>query len=98
MSGGASSSGLLAALRGILSEQDCLTGEATQRYLVDHRGLYHGAALAVARPRTVEAISRLLAFCSEKRIGVVPQGGNTSYCGVRRRMNRARSSCFRSSD
>lgn len=32
-------------------------------------------------PRTVDQVSALLAFCNEQRIGVVPQGGNTSYCG-----------------
>jgi FAD/FMN-containing dehydrogenase len=50
-------------------------------YLTDHRRLYHGGALAVAVPRTVEQVSRLLAFCNENRIGVVPYAGNTSYCG-----------------
>jgi FAD/FMN-containing dehydrogenase len=50
-------------------------------FLVDHRQLYHGRALAVAAPRTVEEVSRLLAWCNDERIGVVPQGGNTSYCG-----------------
>ncbi len=49
--------------------------------LVDHRALYRGTALAVVRPRNVPTIQRLLAFCNERRIGVVPQGGNTSYCG-----------------
>jgi len=50
-------------------------------YLTDHRGLYHGRAAAVVLPRTVEQVSRLLAFCNAERIGVVPQGGNTGYCG-----------------
>ena len=50
-------------------------------YLVDHRRLYRGRALGVALPRSVEQISRLLAACNEQRIGVVPHGGNTSYCG-----------------
>jgi FAD/FMN-containing dehydrogenase len=50
-------------------------------YLTDHRRLYHGRALAVALPRSVEQISRLLAHCNGQRIGVVPHGGNTSYCG-----------------
>lgn len=50
-------------------------------YLTDHRRLYRGRALAVAVPRTVDQISRLLAYCNENRIGVVPHGGNTSYCG-----------------
>jgi FAD/FMN-containing dehydrogenase len=50
-------------------------------YLVDHRRLYHGATPCVVRPRSVDEISKLLGWCSERRIGVVPQGGNTSYCG-----------------
>jgi FAD/FMN-containing dehydrogenase len=50
-------------------------------YLTDHRHLYHGRALAVAVPRTVEQVSRLLAYCNENRVGVVPHAGNTSYCG-----------------
>jgi FAD/FMN-containing dehydrogenase len=29
----------------------------------------------------VDQISRLLAYCNDNRIGVVPHGGNTSYCG-----------------
>ena len=50
-------------------------------FLVDHRGLYHGRALAVAAPCTLEEVSRLLAWCNAERLGVVPQGGNTGYCG-----------------
>jgi FAD/FMN-containing dehydrogenase len=50
-------------------------------FLTDHRQLYQGRALAVVVPRTVEQISRLVRFCSEHRIGVVPHGGNTGYCG-----------------
>jgi FAD/FMN-containing dehydrogenase len=49
--------------------------------LRDHRALYRGHALAVVAPADVAAVSRVLAFCNERRIGVVPQGGNTSYCG-----------------
>jgi len=50
-------------------------------YLTDHRKLYQGRALAVIVPRSVEQISRLLRFCNENRIGLVPHGGNTGYCG-----------------
>ena len=50
-------------------------------YLVDHRALYHGRTFAVVAPRSVDEVSALLALCNEQRIGVVPQGGNTSYCG-----------------
>jgi FAD/FMN-containing dehydrogenase len=58
-----------------------LSPEEMAPFLVDHRQLYHGRALAIALPRTVEQVSRLLAWCNEERIGVVPQGGNTGYCG-----------------
>ena len=35
----------------------------------------------VLRPDSTEQVSRILALCHEHRIGVVPVGGNTSYCG-----------------
>jgi FAD/FMN-containing dehydrogenase len=49
--------------------------------LVDHRHLYQGRALAAALPRSTAEVSALLAWCNAHRVGVVPQGGNTSYCG-----------------
>lgn len=48
---------------------------------VDHRKLYEGKALALALPRNTREVSTILAFCNAMCIGVVPQGGNTSYCG-----------------
>ncbi len=68
-------------LRGILAAGDLLTGEACEPYLADHRRLYRGRALAVALPRSVEHVSRVLAACDAARVGVVPHGGNTGYCG-----------------
>jgi FAD/FMN-containing dehydrogenase len=53
----------------------------TAPMLRDHRALYRGHALAVIAPADVAAVSRALAYCNERRIGVVPQGGNTGYCG-----------------
>lgn len=50
-------------------------------FLTDHRQLFRGRALAVVVPRTVEQISRVVRLCNEHGIGVVPHGGNTSYCG-----------------
>lgn len=49
---------------------------------VDHRQLYRGRALALALPRSVEEVSSLLAWCDTEKIAVVPQGGNTGYCGA----------------
>ncbi|HTU66869.1 MAG TPA: FAD-binding oxidoreductase [Steroidobacteraceae bacterium] len=53
----------------------------TAPMLRDHRALYRGHALAVLAPPDVATVSRVLAYCNEHRIGVVPQGGNTGYCG-----------------
>jgi FAD/FMN-containing dehydrogenase len=49
--------------------------------LIDHRKLYRGAAFAAALPRNVDEVARVVSWCNEHRIGVVPQGGNTGYCG-----------------
>ena len=54
---------------------------AAAPFLTDHRRLYQGQALAVALPRNTAEVSALLAWCDAQRVGVVPQGGNTSYCG-----------------
>ncbi len=72
----------LRALTEILGPDSILTeGADIAPFLVDHRHLYRGRALAVALPRTVEQVSRVLRFCNEHRVGVVPHGGNTGYCG-----------------
>jgi len=73
---------LRARLREILGADAVLTAAADcAPYLTDHRQLYHGAALAVLRPRTVAQVSQVLSCCNAARVGVVPHGGNTSYCG-----------------
>src|SRR5882757_3944921 len=72
----------MTALTDILGTDGVLTDAADiAPYLTDHRHLYQGRALTVALPRSVEQISQLLAYCNDNRIGVVPHGGNTSYCG-----------------
>jgi FAD/FMN-containing dehydrogenase len=77
-----SAAALRGRLREILGADGVLTAAADcAPYLSDHRQLYRGAALAVALPRTVAQVSQLLACCDVERVAVVPQGGNTSYCG-----------------
>jgi len=72
----------VSALAEILGPGGVLTEPAEiEPFLTDHRGLYHGRTVGVAVPGSVEQIARLLSYCNEHRIGVVPQGGNTSYCG-----------------
>jgi FAD/FMN-containing dehydrogenase len=77
-----SASDLPGRLRELLGADGVLTDAADcAPFLTDHRGLYRGQALAVVLPRSVAQVSQLLALCHAARIGVVPHGGNTSYCG-----------------
>jgi FAD/FMN-containing dehydrogenase len=96
---------LLGRLRELVGGDALLTTPQDKApYLTDHRHLFHGAALAVVQPDSTAGVSRLLAWCNGAGIGVVPQGGNTGYCGGAtpdasgrqivlslRRMNRIRS-------
>ena len=56
--------------------------DAMAPFLADWRGVFFGRALAVVRPRSVEAVSRVLKDCIEHRIAVVPQGGNSGLAAA----------------
>ncbi len=49
--------------------------------LIEPRGLYRGKALALVRPGSTEEVAKVLAFCNDAGIGIVPQGGNTGLVG-----------------
>ena len=72
----------LAIFRSIVGAEGILESPSDiEPYLVDHRKLYRGATPCVLRPSTTEQVSKILEHCHQCRIGVVPVGGNTSYCG-----------------
>jgi len=72
----------LQRIRALLGPAGCIDApELTARFLTDFRGLYRGATPFVACPATTAEVAQVLALCNEARIAVVPQGGNTSYCG-----------------
>jgi FAD/FMN-containing dehydrogenase len=69
-------------LRALIGADSVLTLASDLEPLeVDHRALYRGHALAAVLPRSAEEVARLVVWCRERRIGIVPQGGNTGYCG-----------------
>jgi FAD/FMN-containing dehydrogenase len=71
-----------AELRTLLGADSVLTDAAdTEPFLVDQRRLYRGSALAVVLPHDVSEVARVVGWCNQHRIGLVPQGGNTGYCG-----------------
>jgi FAD/FMN-containing dehydrogenase len=72
----------LAELCSMLGETGVLTEPSQMQFaLEDHRRLYRGKALAVVQPHTTEDVGRVVEWCNRRRIGIVPQGGNTGYCG-----------------
>ncbi|MDO8605404.1 MAG: FAD-binding oxidoreductase [Phaeospirillum sp.] len=73
---------LLEQLSAIVGAGNVLTGAADLApYLEEERGLYHGAALAVARPGSTGEVAAVVAACATAGIAMVPQGGNTGLCG-----------------
>jgi len=50
-------------------------------FVEDFRRLYQGSSPLVVRPGSVDEVATVLRLCAAGGVGVVPQGGNTSYCG-----------------
>jgi FAD/FMN-containing dehydrogenase len=50
-------------------------------WLTDWRGRYTGRALAMASPASTEEVAALMKLCSQYRVPVVPQGGNSGMVG-----------------
>jgi FAD/FMN-containing dehydrogenase len=72
----------IAALKEALGRDGWLeSGADVAPYLSDFRRLYRGASPLVARPKSVAEVAAVVAICARERIGIVPHGGNTSYCG-----------------
>jgi len=72
----------LEALRALLGPGGYLDQPADiEPFLADFRRLYRGATPLVALPGSTEAVCSLVRLCASERIGIVPHGGNTSYCG-----------------
>lgn len=72
----------LTELTAILGARYVLTDAVdTALFLTDHRGRYHGKALAVVRPASTQEVSRVVKACARAGVAVVPQGGNTGLCG-----------------
>jgi FAD/FMN-containing dehydrogenase len=73
---------LAQSLAGRLPPPDLVTDPAiTTPYGTDWTRRWQARPLAVARPRSHDQVTAVLAACAEQRIPVVPQGGNTGLVG-----------------
>lgn len=59
--------------------------EQIATYTTDQRQLLTGSTFAVLKPATTKQVADIVRLAARLGIGLVPQGGNTSYCGVQRR-------------
>lgn len=57
-------------------EKDDLEG-----YNKDWMDKYFGDSALLLKPKTTEEVSKIMAYCFDQRIAVVPQGGNTGLVG-----------------
>ncbi|CAN0403108.1 unnamed protein product [Ectocarpus fasciculatus] len=68
--------------RGVVGADHVKTSpEDLESFNTDWMKKYRGASPAAVLPGNTEHVSRLLRHCNERRIAVVPQGGNTGLVG-----------------
>ncbi|CAG8662856.1 14745_t:CDS:10 [Gigaspora margarita] len=51
-------------------------------YNIDWMKKYRGKSRLVAKPKTTEQIAKLVKYCNENKLAIVPQGGNTGLVGT----------------
>jgi FAD/FMN-containing dehydrogenase len=67
------------ALIDIVGERGCLFEPSdTDAYCEDWRLLYRGRTPVVVRPASTAEVAAVVRLCAQKRVPIVPQGGNTS--------------------
>ncbi|CAG8637929.1 11383_t:CDS:2, partial [Gigaspora margarita] len=50
-------------------------------YNVDWLRIHRGKSKLVVKPKTTAQVSNIVKYCNEKRLAIVPQGGNTGLVG-----------------
>ncbi|MBV1702490.1 MAG: FAD-binding oxidoreductase [Hyphomicrobiales bacterium] len=73
---------LLEDLGRIVGPSQVMDGpDISSAYLEEPRGLYKGVARALVRPSTTGEVAQIARYCFERRIALIPQGGNTGLVG-----------------
>jgi len=73
---------LLSSPTSLLSTLDgSATADDLRPFNDDWMNKYHGRSAVVVKPRTTEEVSKVLKYCNEEGLAVVPQGGNTGLVG-----------------
>lgn len=73
---------LLDDLKAIVGRNGWKTDAADlEPHVTDWRGLYTGRTPILVAPASTAEVSQVVRRCAQDRVGIVPQGGNTSTCG-----------------
>lgn len=55
--------------------------EDLKPYNQDWMNKYRGTSQLVLKPKTTEQVSKILSYCNDRRLAIVPQGGNSGLVG-----------------
>jgi FAD/FMN-containing dehydrogenase len=73
---------LIAAVAKVVGTKGLVTDHAVMApHLVEPRGRYRGAALALAKPASTAEVAEIVRLAAAAKMPVVPQGGNTGLVG-----------------
>jgi len=73
---------LIAGFRAIVGDKYAVTEAADiAPYVTEERGLFHGRSPLVLRPGSTAEVAAICKLATERRIALVPQGGNTGLVG-----------------
>ncbi|CAK0772713.1 hypothetical protein CVIRNUC_003992 [Coccomyxa viridis] len=68
--------------RDVLGDSNVITDiDALQPLNEDWMGKYSGKSKLALRPKSTEQVSKVLAYCNDRHLAIVPQGGNTGLVG-----------------
>ncbi len=76
-----SMSEVLDVFRSIVGTTQVVTGEEAKAWAKDYTKAYTPSPLAAVFPKTTQEVSKILQFCNQKKISVVPSGGRTGLSG-----------------
>src|SRR5512145_1645567 len=72
----------IAALKDVLGPGGWLEAPADRApFETDFRGIHRGSTPLVVLPDSTRRVAETVRLCARDRIAIVPQGGNTGYCG-----------------
>lgn len=73
---------LVSEVRGRFGERAALTEPADiEPWLTDWRGRWRGRSAAILQPSSTAEVAAMVGLAASHRVGLVPQGGNTSMVG-----------------